>query len=66
LRARLAVAPVTAVDLHLDIVAEQAVELLFEHMADPATPRSATAPEPRLVVRGSSSIHPSTAEGKDA
>jgi DNA-binding LacI/PurR family transcriptional regulator len=53
LRARLASPPLTAVDLHLDVVAEQAVGLLFDHMAG-GTVAPALAPGPELVVRASS------------
>jgi DNA-binding LacI/PurR family transcriptional regulator len=62
LRARLAVPPLTAVDLHLETVAEQAVELLFLHMANGDAIPAAMAPAPRLIVRRSSRRSPASEE----
>ncbi|MFF8828214.1 LacI family DNA-binding transcriptional regulator [Streptomyces sp. NPDC015131] len=54
LRARTCEPPLTAVDLHLDRAAGDAVELLLGRLrGEPAAP-PATAPEPRVVPRASS------------
>jgi DNA-binding LacI/PurR family transcriptional regulator len=55
LRARNATPPLTAVDLHLDQVAALAVELLFEQLSAKNARTSIVGPEPKLVVRESSS-----------
>ncbi|MFI7011834.1 substrate-binding domain-containing protein [Streptomyces sp. NPDC050145] len=55
LRARTCEPPLTAVDLHLDQVAADAVELLLGRLrGDAGTPATAAAPEPRLIARASS------------
>ncbi|MEV7611824.1 LacI family DNA-binding transcriptional regulator [Streptomyces sp. NPDC089799] len=55
LRARTCEPPLTAVDLHLDRAAADAVELLLGRLrGDVDTAAVATPPEPRLVVRASS------------
>jgi DNA-binding LacI/PurR family transcriptional regulator len=54
MRARLATPSLTAVDLHLDRVAERAVELLIATMDQKAPPDHAMPP-PSLIVRHSSS-----------
>jgi DNA-binding LacI/PurR family transcriptional regulator len=53
MRARLATPSLTAVDLHLDQVAEAAVELLIATMEHRVPSRAAISP-PGLVVRNSS------------
>lgn len=54
LRARTCEPPLTAVDLHLDRAAADAVELLLGRLrGEPAAP-AATAPDPSVVVRASS------------
>ncbi|MEV5343323.1 LacI family DNA-binding transcriptional regulator [Streptomyces sp. NPDC052676] len=54
LRARTCEPPLTAVDLHLDRAAADAVELLLGRLRGEPTAPAATAPEPRVVVRASS------------
>ncbi|GAA2488402.1 LacI family DNA-binding transcriptional regulator [Streptomyces gobitricini] len=54
LRARTCEPPLTAVDLHLDRAAADAVELLLGRLRGEATAPLATAPEPRVVPRASS------------
>jgi DNA-binding LacI/PurR family transcriptional regulator len=54
MRARLATPSLTAVDLHLDRVAERAVELLIATM-DQKAPTDNAMPPPSLIVRHSSS-----------
>ncbi|MFC8916170.1 LacI family DNA-binding transcriptional regulator [Streptomyces sp. NPDC057116] len=54
LRARTCEPPLTAVDLHLDRAAGDAVELLLAQLRGEATAATATAPEPRVVPRASS------------
>ncbi|SDJ57028.1 LacI family DNA-binding transcriptional regulator [Streptomyces indicus] len=55
LRARTCEPPLTAVDLHLDRAAADAVELLLARLrGDAEAARTATAPAPRVVVRASS------------
>ncbi|ORT58300.1 LacI family DNA-binding transcriptional regulator [Streptomyces sp. CB03238] len=54
LRARTCEPPLTAVDLHLDRAAADAVELLLGRLRGEATAATATAPEPRVVPRASS------------
>jgi len=53
MRARLAVPSLTAVDLHLDLVAEAAVELLIATI-EQRPPRGSVIPPPSLIVRHSS------------
>lgn len=53
MRARLATPGLTAVDLHLDLIAEAAVELLIATMEQRSSVRPATW-SPRLIVRNSS------------
>lgn len=54
LRARTCEPPLTAVDLHLDRAAADAVELLLGRLRGEPTAPAATAPEPRVVARASS------------
>jgi DNA-binding LacI/PurR family transcriptional regulator len=55
LRARTCEPPLTAVDLHLDRAAADAVELLLGRLrGDSTASRVAMAPEPRVIVRASS------------
>lgn len=54
LRARTSEPPLTAVDLHLGQVAEQAVTLLLAHLAGDVSAHSLSGPDPALVVRRSS------------
>ena len=54
IRARSCRPPLTAVDLHLDEMASQAVALLFDHLAGKGGARSATPADPSLVIRESS------------
>ncbi|ANB04482.1 LacI family transcriptional regulator [Streptomyces ambofaciens] len=59
LRARTCEPPLTAVDLHLDRVASDAVELLLGRLrGETATPTVAVSPEPRLIARASSVRRP--------
>jgi DNA-binding LacI/PurR family transcriptional regulator len=53
-RARACRPPLTAVDLHLEDMASQAVELLFAHLAGKGGARTVTPALPELVVRESS------------
>ncbi|MGX1128694.1 DNA-binding LacI/PurR family transcriptional regulator [Streptomyces glaucescens] len=55
LRSRTCQPPLTAVDLHLDRVASDAVRLLLGRLrGDTATPPVAVPPEPRVIIRASS------------
>jgi len=54
LRARTCDPPLTAVDLHLDQVAHQAIDLLFDHLRGDTSRRSASGPVAQLVARESS------------
>ncbi|GHB54107.1 transcriptional regulator [Streptomyces viridiviolaceus] len=55
LRARTCEPPLTAVDLHLDRAASDAVELLLGRLrGDTATPPVALSPEPKVIARASS------------
>lgn len=54
IRARSHQPPITAVNLHLERVASQAVELLFEHVSGRHERASVAAPLPELVPRESS------------
>ncbi|MFH8241256.1 substrate-binding domain-containing protein [Streptomyces sp. NPDC018321] len=55
LRARTCEPPLTAVDLHLDRAASDAVELLLGRLrGDTAAPSVAVSPEPRVIARASS------------
>ncbi|MFD1559768.1 substrate-binding domain-containing protein [Paraburkholderia silviterrae] len=54
IRARSCRPPLTAVDLHLDEMASQAIALLFDHLAGKGGARSATPADPSLVIRESS------------
>jgi DNA-binding LacI/PurR family transcriptional regulator len=61
LRARTCEPPLTAVDLHLDRAASDAVELLLGRLrGDTATPAVAVSPEPRVIPRASSVRAPRT------
>jgi DNA-binding LacI/PurR family transcriptional regulator len=53
-RARTCDPPLTAVDLHLDTVAHQAIDLLFDHLRGDTSRRSASGPMAQLVPRQSS------------
>lgn len=52
-RARECEPPLTALDLHLDVVATQAIELLLEHLRGDPRRRALPAPTASLVVRES-------------
>jgi DNA-binding LacI/PurR family transcriptional regulator len=54
IRARGCRPPLTAVDLHLDDIASQAVGLLFEHLAGSGGADSVAPAQPELVIRESS------------
>lgn len=54
LRARTCEPPLTAVDLHLDRVAADAVDLLLARLRGDTTPSRAEPPEPHLITRASS------------
>ncbi|HEY2255596.1 MAG TPA: LacI family DNA-binding transcriptional regulator [Variovorax sp.] len=54
MRARTCVPALTAVDLHLDQVAHQAVDLLFDHLRGDTSCRKVLGPPAQLVPRGSS------------
>ena len=54
LRARTCVPPLTAVDLHLDEVAQQAIALLFDHLRGDTSRRRVDGPAAQLVPRLSS------------
>jgi len=56
-RARTCDPPLTAVDLHLDQVANQAIDLLFDHLRGDTTRRSASGPMAQLIPRRSSTRH---------
>ncbi|MEU8486594.1 LacI family DNA-binding transcriptional regulator [Streptomyces sp. NPDC048641] len=59
LRARTCEPPLTAVDLHLDHAASDAVELLLARLrGDEAAPAAASAPEPVVIARASSLRRP--------
>lgn len=51
LRARTSNPPLTAVDMHLDTVAEQAIALLFEHLRSGGGPLQVEGPPVQLVER---------------
>ena len=53
-RARTSGPPLTAVDLHLDRVAHEAIELLLEHLRGDTARRVVEGPAPDLIVRASS------------
>lgn len=53
-RARECQPPITALDLHLDVVATQAIELLLEHLRGDSTRQTLLAPAASLVMRESS------------
>jgi DNA-binding LacI/PurR family transcriptional regulator len=53
-RARSCDPPLTAVNLHLDEVAHQAIDLLFDHLRGDTSRRSASGPMAELVPRKSS------------
>jgi DNA-binding LacI/PurR family transcriptional regulator len=54
LRARTCVPPLTATNLHLDEVAQQAIALLFDHLRGDKTRQRVDGPEAQLVPRESS------------
>jgi DNA-binding LacI/PurR family transcriptional regulator len=54
IRSRESDPPLTAVDLHLDVVAADAIALLLEQLRSGSGGRMVTAPEPALIVRASS------------
>lgn len=54
LRARTCEPPLTAVDLHLDRAASDAVELLLGRLRGDTAPSVAVSPEPRVIARASS------------
>ena len=58
LRARTCVPPLTAVDLHLDEVAQQAIALLFDHLRGDTSRRRVDGPVAQLVPRLSSARRP--------
>lgn len=58
LRARSCEPPLTALDLHLEDIAQQAVDLLFEHLRGDTTRRMATGPLPDLALRRSTQRKP--------
>ena len=53
LRARTSTPPLTAVDMHLDEVAQQAIALLFEHLRGAGAPTRVQGPAVQLVARTS-------------
>ncbi|MBU1357262.1 MAG: LacI family DNA-binding transcriptional regulator [Gammaproteobacteria bacterium] len=53
-RARTCVPPLTAVDLHLDQIAHQAIDLLFDHLRGETELQSVSGPPAQLVPRESS------------
>jgi DNA-binding LacI/PurR family transcriptional regulator len=59
-RARTCDPPLTAVDLHLDEVAHQAIDLLFDHLRGDFSRRSVSGPMAQLVARQSSARHASS------
>ena len=58
LRARTAVPPLTAVNLHLMDIASLAVELLFDRISEKKHPNCVMGPAPELVVRHSTVAQP--------
>jgi DNA-binding LacI/PurR family transcriptional regulator len=54
LRARTSVPPLTAVDLHLEEVAQQAIALLFDHLRGDVSRHRVEGPAAQLVARPSS------------
>lgn len=54
MRARTCLPPLTAIDLHLDQVAHEAIELLFEHLRGDKSRRLIAGPAPDLIARESS------------
>ena len=58
LRARSCEPPLTALDLHLETVAQQAVDMLFEHLRGDLTRRTASSPLPSLALRRSTQRKP--------
>lgn len=54
IRARTAQPPLTAVNLHLEPVAAQAVDLLFAHLSGDRSQQAVTGPASELIVRASS------------
>jgi DNA-binding LacI/PurR family transcriptional regulator len=54
MRARTSRPPLSAVDLHLDQVAHEAIELLLEHLRGEKTRRVVEGPAPEMIVRASS------------
>ena len=54
MRARTSDPPLTAVDLHLDCVAHEAIELLLEHLRGETSRRHVEGPAPELIPRESS------------
>jgi DNA-binding LacI/PurR family transcriptional regulator len=58
LRARTCVPPLTAVDLHLDEVAQQAIALLFDHLRGDTGRRRVDGPMAQLVPRLSTARRP--------
>jgi DNA-binding LacI/PurR family transcriptional regulator len=56
MRARSCRPPLTAVDLHLDDMALQAVELLFAHLGSKEGARAVVPALPELVMRESSGV----------
>ena len=57
-RARECQPPLTALDLHLEVVATQAIKLLLEHLRGDSTRKTLRAPAASLVVRESSASAP--------
>lgn len=57
LRARTCEPPLTAVNLHLEQVAQQAVELLLDHLRGETLDGMRVGPEPTLVARASTAMH---------
>ncbi|MDQ6680239.1 MAG: LacI family DNA-binding transcriptional regulator [Pseudomonadota bacterium] len=53
MRARTSEPALTAVDLHLDRVAHEAIELLLEHLRGDKTRKVVEGPEPELICRAS-------------
>lgn len=54
MRARTAKPPLSAVDLHLDQIAHEAIELLLEHLRGEKTRRVVEGPAPEMIARASS------------
>ncbi|MFI8849230.1 LacI family DNA-binding transcriptional regulator [Streptomyces sp. NPDC053499] len=65
LRARTCTPPLTAVDLHLEQAAADAVELLLRQLRGAPAATPLRAPGPRLVPRASSSRGPEDADGAE-